>query len=149
MDKVERPRGLIAYDTVRNLEMAPHGKAEIKLLRPRVLLYAGAFALVAGIMVTAWTMRPHLEVSILRDRNPLYVKLSDGGIRNGYTIKVLNKLYEPHVFNLGVDGLPGATLTVVGHENEARAGGDRGAGRAATASRLCDARQGRRLDFAR
>jgi cytochrome c oxidase accessory protein FixG len=118
MDKVERPRGLIAYDTIRNLEAAPHGKPEIKLMRPRVLLYAGAFALVAGIMVTAWTMRPDLEVSVLRDRNPLYVKLSDGGVRNGYTIKVLNKLYEPHVFSLNVDGLPGATLTVVGHESE-------------------------------
>ena len=70
--------------------------------------------------VTAWTMRPDLEVSILRDRNPLYVKLSDGGIRNGYTIKVLNKLYEPHVFHLDVDvdGLPGAALTIVGHEKE-------------------------------
>jgi cytochrome c oxidase accessory protein FixG len=118
MDKVERPRGLIAYDTVRNLEMAPHGKAEIKLLRPRILLYASAFALVSAIMITAWTMRPDLEVNILRDRNPLYVKLSDGGIRNGYTIKLLNKLYEPHVFNLGVEGLPGAKLTIVGHENE-------------------------------
>lgn len=118
MDKVERPRGLIAYDTIRNLETAPHGKPEMKFMRPRVLLYAGAFALVASIMVTAWTMRPDLEVSILPDRNPLYVKLSDGGIRNGYTIKVLNKLYEPHVFNLGVEGLPSATLTIVGHENE-------------------------------
>ncbi|MCJ7599784.1 MAG: cytochrome c oxidase accessory protein CcoG, partial [Methyloceanibacter sp.] len=78
----------------------------------------GAFVLVAAIMVTAWTMRPHLEVSILRDRNPLYVKLSDGGIRNGYTIKVLNKLYEPHVFHLDVEGLPGAALTIVGHEKE-------------------------------
>ena len=107
MDKVERPRGLIAYDTIRNLETAPHGKPEMKFMRPRVLLYAGAFALVASIMVTAWTMRPDLEVSILHDRNPLYVKLSDGGIRNGYTIKVLNKLYEPHVFHLGVDGMPG------------------------------------------
>ena len=118
MDKVERPRGLIAYDTIRNLETAPRGKPEMKFMRPRVLLYAGAFALVASIMVTAWTMRPDLEVSILHDRNPLYVKLSDGGIRNGYTIKVLNKLYEPHVFHLGVDGIPGAALTIVGHEKE-------------------------------
>jgi cytochrome c oxidase accessory protein FixG len=120
MDKVERPRGLIAYDTIRNLEAAPHGKPEMKFMRPRVLLYAGAFVLVAAIMVTAWTIRPHLEVSILRDRNPLFVKLSDGGIRNGYTIKVLNKLYEPHVFHLGVDGMPGAVLTIVGHEKDSQ-----------------------------
>ncbi len=118
MDKVGRPRGLIAYDTVRNLEAVPHGNPEMKIMRPRVLLYAGTFALVASIMVTAWTMRPDLEVSILHDRNPLYVKLSDGGIRNGYTIKLLNKLYEPHMFHLGVDGMSGAALTIVGHEKE-------------------------------
>jgi polyferredoxin len=57
-------------------------------------------------------------VNILRDRNPLYVKLSDGGIRNGYTIKLLNKLYEPHSFRLSLAGLPGANFSIVGHEHE-------------------------------
>ncbi len=120
MDKVGRPRGLIAYDTVRNLEMEPHGAAPIKLFRPRVVLYASAIAVVGAIMLTALALRPNLEVSILHDRNPLYVKLSDGGIRNGYTIKLLNKLYEPHSFHLALAGLPGATLTVVGQEHEAQ-----------------------------
>ncbi len=120
MDKVGRPRGLIAYDTVRNLEMEPHGAAPIKLFRPRVVLYASAIAVVGAIMLTALVLRPNLEVSILHDRNPLYVKLSDGGIRNGYTIKLLNKLYEPHSFHLALAGLPGATLTVVGQEHAAQ-----------------------------
>jgi cytochrome c oxidase accessory protein FixG len=120
MDKVGRPRGLIAYDTVSNLEMEPHGGTPIKLFRPRVMLYAGAIAVVSAIMLTALALRPNLEVSILHDRNPLYVKLSDGGIRNGYTIKLLNKLYEPHSFHLALAGLPGATLTVVGQEHEAQ-----------------------------
>jgi polyferredoxin len=56
---------------------------------------------------------------VLRDRNPLYVKLSDGGVRNGYTIKLLNKLYAPRPLGLGLEGLPGAKLSVVGLENEA------------------------------
>jgi hypothetical protein len=58
-------------------------------------------------------------VNVLHDRNPLYVKLSDGGIRNGYTIKLMNKAYAPRDFRVVVKGLPGATLTVVGHEKEA------------------------------
>jgi cytochrome c oxidase accessory protein FixG len=120
MDKVGRPRGLIAYDTVSNLEMEPHGTAPVKLFRPRVVLYASAIAVVGTIMLTALALRPNLEVSILHDRNPLYVKLSDGGIRNGYTIKLLNKLYEPHSFHLALAVLPGATLTVVGQEHEAQ-----------------------------
>ncbi|MGZ5862798.1 MAG: cytochrome c oxidase accessory protein CcoG, partial [Methyloceanibacter sp.] len=118
MDKVDRPRGLIAYDTVRNLETAPHGEVPIKLLRPRVVLYASAMAVVGAIMLTALALRPNLDVSVLQDRNPLYVKLAEGGIRNGYTVKLLNKLYQPHSFRLGLAGLPGATLTIVGLEHE-------------------------------
>jgi cytochrome c oxidase accessory protein FixG len=118
MDKVGRPRGLIAYDTVRNLDAAGKTHVPIRLLRPRVVLYASAMAVVGAIMLTALLLRPDLEVSILHDRNPLYVKLSEGGVRNGYTIKLLNKLYEPHAFRLALDGLPGAALTIVGRENE-------------------------------
>jgi polyferredoxin len=64
-------------------------------------------------------VRPDLEVSVLHDRNPIYVRLSDGGLRNGYTVKLLNKLYEPHAFKIGIDGLPGATLSIIGLEKEA------------------------------
>ena len=37
---------------------------------------------------------------MLHDRNPPYVLLSDGGVRNGYTVKILNKLHEPREFAL-------------------------------------------------
>jgi hypothetical protein len=39
-------------------------------------------------------------------------------VRNGYTIKLMNKLYGPRALSLGVEGLPGAKLSVVGLENE-------------------------------
>jgi polyferredoxin len=58
-------------------------------------------------------------VNVLHDRNPLYVRLSDGGARNGYTIKLLNKLYLPRAFQIGVEGLPDATLDLIGHEDGA------------------------------
>ena len=69
---------------------------------------------------TALLLRPDLDVNVLRDRNPLYVKLSGGGLRNGYTIKLLNKLYKPRSFSIGVAGLPGAALSVIGHDQESR-----------------------------
>ncbi len=34
--------------------------------------------------------------------------LSDGSIRNGYTLKVLNMTNEPRTFEVAIDGLPGA-----------------------------------------
>ena len=119
MDKLGRPRGLVAYDTVRNLDAGGTHTIPINLLRPRVILYATAMAVVAVVMLTALLLRPDLDVSVLHDRNPIYVKLSDGGLRNGYTIKLLNKLYQPRSFSLGVTGLSGASLSVIGHEQEA------------------------------
>ena len=118
MAKVERPRGLIAYDTESNLAAAGRESVPIKLIRPRTILYAGAIAVVSAIMLTALLLRPDLDVNVLRDRNPLFVKLSDGGVRNGYTIKLMNKLYAPRALSLGLEGLPGAKLSVVGLENE-------------------------------
>jgi cytochrome c oxidase accessory protein FixG len=118
MDKVDRPRGLIAYDTLHQLESAGTSALPIRLLRPRVLLYAGAIAVVSAIMVVALWLRADLEVNVLRDRNPVYVQLSDGGVRNGYTVKLLNKRYAPRSLAISVAGLPGAKLDIVGHDQD-------------------------------
>lgn len=120
MGKIDRPRGLIAYDTVDNLEAAAEGKSSpVQLLRPRVLLYIGLIALVGLIMLVALWNRSVLEVNVLRDRNPLFVTLTDGSVRNGYTIKILNKRHDERSFRLGTDGLLGATLRIVGFEKDA------------------------------
>ena len=119
MDKIGRPRGLIAYDTERTLDAGDKGAEPISLMRPRVLLYAGAMVIVSLIMVVALVLRPELGVNVLQDRNPLYVRLSDGGVRNGYTVKLLNKLYLPRAFKISVHGLPEATLDLIGHEGGA------------------------------
>jgi cytochrome c oxidase accessory protein FixG len=120
MDRIGRPRSLVAYDTVRHLESAGQDLVPVDFLRPRVILYTTAMAVVGLIMLTALLLRPDLEVNVLHDRNPIYVKLSDGGLRNGYTVKILNKAYQPRDFTIGLEGLPGATLSVVGHDKESQ-----------------------------
>jgi len=115
MDKVGRPRGLIAYDTIAGQEAAARGgTAPLQIVRTRTLLYAGLIFLVGGIMLAAWLNRTTLEINVLHDRNPPYVLLSDGGVRNGYTVKILNKLHEPREFALDVRGLEQARLAIVG-----------------------------------
>ncbi len=117
MDKVGRPRGLIAYDTFRNLEAAERGEtARVRLMRPRTILYTALIALVLGIMTLGLMNKTVLETSALRDRNPLFIQLADGGIRNRFSVKILNKLHEPRQFTLSLEGLPGATLEIVGFE---------------------------------
>jgi len=115
MDRVERPRGLIAYDTFKNLDaVSHHDRAPLRLVRPRTILYATLMGIVAAIMLWAWLNRTMIEINVLHDRQPLYVQLSDGGLRNGYTVKILNKLHEVRTFDLSTEGLDGAKLGIVG-----------------------------------
>ena len=119
MDKIGRPKGLIAYETVAKQEARAKGEHEAhRFIRPRTMLYAGVLAFVGLVMLTVWFNRTTLEVNVLRDRNPPYVRLSDGGVRNGFTVKILNKLHEPHSYTLRAEGLPGASLRIVGFEGE-------------------------------
>jgi cytochrome c oxidase accessory protein FixG len=115
MGRVDRPRGLIGYDTIANQEAAATGgTAPLRMVRTRTLLYVGLIAIVGVVMLAALAQRSTLEINVLHDRNPPYVLLSDGGIRNGYTVKILNKLHQPREFVLEPQGLPGARLAVVG-----------------------------------
>jgi cytochrome c oxidase accessory protein FixG len=120
MAKVGRPQGLIGYDTIAKQEAAAEGKsAPLRLVRTRTLLYAGLICAVCAIMLAALANRSSLEINVLHDRNPPYVLLSDGSIRNGYTVKILNKLHEPREFQLEVAGLAGAQLAILGMEPDA------------------------------
>jgi polyferredoxin len=65
-------------------------------------------------MLFSLVTRSDLDVNILRDRNPLFVTLSDGSIRNGYTVKIINKQHEQRNFALQVEGLSQSSIDVVG-----------------------------------
>jgi len=67
-------------------------------------------------MLYSLLTRSVLDISVLHDRNPLFVTLADGAIRNGYTVRLLNKLADTRTVQLAVDGLPGAEVHVVGPE---------------------------------
>jgi cytochrome c oxidase accessory protein FixG len=135
MDKVGRPRGLIALDTLVHLQKAEaascaippgparHGLGEAatadrRIIRPRTLIYAGVLAAVCLVMLAAFLMRSTTELSVLRDRAPVYILLSDGTVRNNFTVKVWNKGYAEPEYRLVLEGLPGAHVAVVGTVEE-------------------------------
>ncbi len=62
-------------------------------------------------MLVALSLRSTLEISALHDRNPQYVLLSDGSIRNGFKIKISNMRAEPRTVTLTLEGLPGGLMT--------------------------------------
>jgi cytochrome c oxidase accessory protein FixG len=117
MRKVERPEGLIAFDTFANLDAhRKGGSAALRLLRPRTFVYLGVLFLVASIMLVSLLLRETADVTVIADRSPLFVKLSDGSIRNAYTVKIVNKMPEARAFRLSMSGLPDAMLAVAGPE---------------------------------
>ncbi|WP_230532223.1 cytochrome c oxidase accessory protein CcoG [Microvirga roseola] len=117
MTKIGRPEGLIAYDTDMNVQVRMEGKPEVRrVVRPRTVLYAGLIVLAGAIMLTALAMRTNVGLSVMHDRNPLFVRLSDGSIRNGFTIRVANKTLDERRYALTVEGLPEAKLDIVGGE---------------------------------
>lgn len=115
MVKVDRPKGLIAFDTDANVQRRLNGEpTRINLIRPRTVIYAVLFIGVGALMLYALLNRVTLDLNVLRDRQPNYVTLSDGSIRNGYTIKILNKATEPRQLRLKSDTLPSPVIRVAG-----------------------------------
>jgi cytochrome c oxidase accessory protein FixG len=115
MVKVDRPINLIAYDTDRNVQRRACGeKPRFTWIRPRTVLYAGLIVAVSMLMLYSLATRPTADLNVLRDRNPPFVQLSDGSIRNGYEIKIINKAFEDRPFLITVSGLPGAQVASMG-----------------------------------
>ena len=67
-------------------------------------------------MLAAFLSRSEAELTVQRDRSPNFVRLSDGSIRNAYTVKILNKRRSEQSFALALDGLPEARLGTIGTE---------------------------------
>ena len=118
MEKVGSPKGLINYTTSSLYAANVAGKdthwSWRHLLRPRTAIYFTMWVGVGLAMLFTLLNRSQLDVNVVPDRNPLYVTLSDGAIRNGYTVKILNKRQEERTFRLSVGNLPGASMEMVG-----------------------------------
>ncbi|WP_316181950.1 MULTISPECIES: cytochrome c oxidase accessory protein CcoG [unclassified Bradyrhizobium] len=118
MTQIGRPTGLIGYDTDINVQRRKEGKPEIyRIIRPRTVIYASFIAIVGGIMLYSLATRGTMGINVLHERNPLFVQLSDGGVRNDYTVRLLNKR-GARDFVLDVVGLPNAKVTVAGETRE-------------------------------
>ena len=92
MQKVGLPKGLIRYDTHANLT-SPSKKNKFKLWRFRTFFYLTILITVCSLTLFSLANKSPVEISIIQERNPLYVKLSDGSIRNSYYLKITNKTH--------------------------------------------------------
>ncbi len=116
MDKIGKPRGLIGYMALRD-EAAERAGGKPKpllkhILRPRTLLY---FTLWSGVgigLIVALFLRAPIELNVTPVRNPVYVLLADGSIRNTYEVRLRNKQAEARDFEVTAT-LPGPEGTSI------------------------------------
>ncbi|MGL5735523.1 MAG: 4Fe-4S dicluster domain-containing protein, partial [Beijerinckiaceae bacterium] len=115
MAKIGRPPRLIGYDNDLNVKARMTGKVQsFHPLRPRTFIYMAVIAAVGLGMVYKLATRQTAGISALHERTPQFVQLSDGSIRNAYTVRLLNKRPETRPFVLSVEGPVGVRIDAVG-----------------------------------
>jgi cytochrome c oxidase accessory protein FixG len=114
MAEVGRPRGLIDYVTLEDSKLEAAGEPRRlpwrNLVRPRTVIYLGGWAAIGLAMLFALGTRSHLDISAAADRNPPYMLMSDGSVRNAFTLKLRNMENRPRAVEIALNGVPGATM---------------------------------------
>ena len=92
------------------------------VLRPRTMIYTAAWAAIGLFLLVALFVRPDLDLTVAPVRNPTFVTLSDGSIRNSYDLRLRNKHGEARPFrvsltsderlSIALEGEDGATVEV-------------------------------------
>jgi polyferredoxin len=80
----------------------------------RTAFYAAIIAIVGGVMLYTLATRRSESVTVIHDRNPIFVRLADGSLRNAFTMHILNKALETRLFELTVEGVPNLDVKLVG-----------------------------------
>ena len=102
MDKVGRPRGLIRFASLNNIE-----RGEPQRITARMKLYAGILgALIALFLFLVFT-RAEVETTLLRAPGALFQQTAEGRIQNLYTVKVINKTSRELPVELKLENVPG------------------------------------------
>lgn len=114
MDRLNRPRGLIRYDSLQGFA----GK-KTRLLRPRVLLYFFLMMLGLGAMAYSSTKLHPIAVTVSRmTGTPFFVE--PDSIRNQLYIRLINKQAEPISIRVTASGPVDAGLTTAGFAQPVR-----------------------------
>lgn len=89
MDQVDRPRGLIRFDSMEGI------KNNVKLkFTPRVIGYTTVLLVLLTTLTFLFAQRKDIDVNILRTPGMLFQKQPDDKISNMYNLKVSNKTFN-------------------------------------------------------
>jgi cytochrome c oxidase accessory protein FixG len=99
MDKLERPRGLIAYKRGR-------------IVRLRMVLYTVLLAIGAVVFFFATRTRTTFDATLLRQPGAPFTRDASGEVRNGFVVHVVNKSGSPKTYVLEPEPFEGSHYVV-------------------------------------
>ncbi len=106
MDKIGKPRGLIDYlalsDEPQERAGQPPRSTWMHVFRPRTMLYTALYAGIGIALIAALFLRQEIDMTVAPVRNPTFVTLSDGSIRNTYDVRLRNMNLEDRRFQLSL-----------------------------------------------
>jgi len=103
MDKLQRPRGLVRYDSQRNFVGGEHRS------RARLWVYGLLFAIAVGGGIFATSHRANVEARLLRTRGAPWI-VENGWVRNQYELHVTNKRALTTTYRITPLAPPGARI---------------------------------------
>jgi cytochrome c oxidase accessory protein FixG len=95
MDKTNKPRGLIRYDSDKGITDGIRS-----IFNPRSLAYSGVLTILLLIVVSLLVFRTDFETTILRQKGTLFQEYGESNYSNIYQIEVVNKTRDPHKVTL-------------------------------------------------
>ncbi len=123
MERIGKPRGLIDYmaltDEVNERAGHPPKPLWKHVFRPRTVLYTSLWALVGIGLVVALFVRSDMDMTVAPVRNPTYVLLSDGAVRNTYEVRLRNMDHDDRRFEMSVTGAPDLEIELEGAPSNA------------------------------
>jgi polyferredoxin len=106
MDSFGFPRGLIRYDSEKNLASPVPAAPKLQWRNLKTIGYGLALVLMTTFLVYSVTTRGSFERAVNQIRQPLYVVLSNGDIRNRYQIRITNKAAQDQTYVISARGIP-------------------------------------------
>jgi len=109
MTKIDKPIGLIRYDSYNGIEQGKKLK-----LGARLWGYIGVLSVLLGVLSYLVLSRSDIETTMLRVPGQLFQRTEQGGITNLYNVQFVNKTFDQRTVELRLQSPEQAVITQIG-----------------------------------
>jgi len=110
MDKVERPRGLIRYASMKGI------RDKVKFsVTPRIILYSVLLIVLLSVLTTLLTLRSDIKINVLRAPGKIFTEQGDRKVSNLYHIVMVNNTFKDVPVEVKLSN-PDAEYKLIGKE---------------------------------